>query len=564
MVLALANYLRFRTVALALVVSATLLFGRTQAQTTVPEKTEKNKTEKSKAEQPLELPEFVITGVESLDVPGGAKQTPKPVAKLTQQQVSRFNPLDKQSFTLLPASPISRTLLPQQGKNGFLQGEFGLYLTPSVEAGYRTVLGNFDLNATGGILHSGGYQRNTDFTNVHLDIASGYLAPEKFFFFGGSRTDTYLKIKNSNYKFFGADSTAFPESAPERSTLDIEAGVQTVGSFENWHYDMGASAESVLLGGVHTNTLVNAHLAVKTALGRGFLLGGKAGVQVQGAQNRPFANRYLLAPSILAEYSTSKFSFAAEIGAHIASAESQTPIRPSVSLKAVFSVNSLLTLELSGFTGIRANSFLRALGQNPYTASSPLAEYLFERVSYDIAASIRVHPSQYINCTIGAGVENRDFAMVYGIPLPNGEFTPNFLQTSIFRLIAEFDGRVSSQDHLTAFINARFGAAGLVNSSLLNLAVPYLSPLEASLQYRRQWLPQFHSIVEGIYVAERSPGAGKNLPAYFDFRLRAEYLITPSISVYACATNLLNQPIFVWQGYKERGIFIAAGFVMTF
>ena len=570
MALALANYLRFRTVALALLVSATLLFGRTQAQTTLPEKAEKNKTEKSKAEQPLELPEFVITGVESLDVPGGAKQTPKPVAKLTQQQVSRFNPLDKQSFALLPAAPTSRALLPQQGKNGFLQGEFGMYITPSVDAGYRAVLGNFDLNVAGGILHSGGYQRNTDFTNVHLNIESGYLAPEKFFFFGGSRTDTYLKVKNSSYKFFGADSIAFPESVPERSALRFEAGLQTVGSFENWHYDMGVSSENVLLGGVHENSFVNGHLIGKTILKGGFLLGAKAEVQLQSHITRPLTDKYLLAPSILVGYNTDHFALSVDVGVHIVSAEFQNLIRPSVNLKAAFAASSLLTLELSGFTGIRTNSFLRALEQNPYTLSvSGRAVtndiYRFETVLYDIWAFIRLHPSQYIGLTIGSGIENCDFAMVYGGTDRNGGFAPEYRMTNIVRLFAELDGSITASDNIKARLNARFGSSTVLGfSQNEGTDVPYLTPFDASLQYRRQWLPQFHSIVEGAYVAERSPGAGKNLPAYFDIRLRVEYQITSSISVSARATNLLNQPIFVWQGYQERGIFIAAGFMMTF
>lgn len=570
MAFAFANYLRFRTVALALLVSATLLFGRTQAQTTVPEKTEKNKAEKSKAEQPLELPEFVITGVESLDVPGGAKQTPKPIAKLTQQQVSRFNPLDKQTFTLLPAAPISRTLLPQQGKNGFLHGEFGMYITPSVDAGYRAVLGNFDLNARGGILHSGGYQRNTDFTNVHLNIESGYLAPEKFFFFGGSRTETYLKIKNSTYKFFGADSSAFPESAPQRSALCIGAGVQTIGSFENWHYDMGVSSESVLLSGVHENSLVNGHFIGKMILKDGFLLGAKAEAQLQSNITRPLTDKYLLAPSILAGYNIAHLALSVDVGVHIVSADFQNLIRPSASLKAAFAVNSLLTLELSGFTGIRTNSFLRALEQNPYTLSisgRAVANdiYRFETVLYDISALIRLHPSQYASLTIGSGIENCDFAMVYGTANSSGGIAPEYRLTNIVRLFAEFDGNITASDNIKARLNARFGSSMVLDfSQNQGTDVPYLTPFDASLQYRRQWLPQFHSLVEAVYVAERPPNTGKNLPAYFDLRLKAEYQITNTMSVYVRGTNLLNQSIFLWQGYPERGIFIAAGFVMTF
>lgn len=573
MILAFEYCMFFRNVALALVVSATLLFGHAHAQTTSPEKTEKNKPDKTKAVQPLELPEFVITGVESLDVPGGAKQVPKPIPKLSLQQISRFNPLDKQPFTLLPAAPISRTLLAQQEKNGFVQGEFGMFITPSVEAGYRAVFGNFDLNANAGVIFSNGYRPNTDFTDIHADIESSYLAPEKFFFFGGSRTETRLRVRNRNYKFFGADSTAFPESAPQRSVLNLEAGVQTVGNFEGWQYDMGASVESALLSGVHENTLVNGHIAAKTSLGA-FSLGGKADVQLQGMIDRLFGQRYWLAPSILVGYNVSDFSLSTEVGAHIASTGFVNLLHPSANLKAAFAASSLLTLELSAFTGIRPNSFLRALLQNPYTANIGfpyqllITEYTFETVGYDIATLVRVHPSQYLSAVIGGGAESLNTAMVFATAEKNGEFNPSFFFTSTVRIFAEFDGQLTNQDNLIARMNVRFGASGARNSTAVpNLLLPYLAPFDGSLQYRRQWLPQFHSVLEGVYVAERpvtTIGSTKNLPAYFDLRLKVEYQITNAISVYARGTNLLNQSIFLWQGYQERGIFIAAGFVMTF
>jgi hypothetical protein len=569
MILAFGYCMFFRNVALALVVSATLLFGHAHAQTSPPEKAEKNKPDKTKAVQPLELPEFVITGVESLDVPGGAKQVPKPVPKLTLQQISHFNPLDKQPFTLLPAAPISPTLLAQQEKNGFVQGEFGMFITPSVEAGYRAVFGNFDLNANAGIVLSNGYRPNTDFTDIHADIESSYLAPEKFFFFGGSRTETRIRVRNRNYKFFGADSTAFPESAPQRNVLNLEAGVQTVGNFEGWQYDMGASVESALLSSVHENTLVNGHIAAKTSLGA-FSLGGKADVQLQGVIVRPFAERYWLAPSILAGYNVSDFSLSAEVGVHTVSTGFVNILRPSANLKAAFAASSLLTLELSALTGIRPNSFLRALGQNPYTLSISGGAaandiYYFETVLYDFSVLMRFHPSQYIGLTVGSELENCDFAMVYGRTNRDGGFAPEYRLTNIVRLFAELDGNITASDNIKARLNARFGGSRVVGiAQNQGTDVPYLSPFDASLQYRRQWLSQLHSIVEGVYVSEQSPGTGKNLPAYFDLRLKAEYQITNAISVYARGTNLLNQSIFLWQGYQERGIFIAAGFVMTF
>lgn len=559
-------------VALAFIVSATLLLGQVFGQTKPTEKGEKpEKLDKTKAEQPLELPEFVITGVESLDVPGGSKQTPQPMPKLTSEQLRRLNPLDKQSFTLLPVPPINRLLLRQQEKDGFVQGEFGMFLTPSLKAGYRAVWGNFDLNGIAACTVSGGHRRNADFTDARAEIASTYLAPEKFFFFGGSRTETYFQAHYRNFKFFGADSLAFPETAPQRSAMVLAAGVSTVGDFEHWQYDIGASAESALLNGDHENTLFNGHLAAKTALNTNFSLGGKINVQLQSALNRPFAEVYDITSRFLVGYRAPLFLLSAELGVDIAAAASVVgggPIRPSARLQASFAASDVLTFDFTGTSGIRPNSFVRAFRLNPYTIGSVPTAYRFETAQFDMVASVRVHPSQYLGFVAGVGIENLDNAMVFdqvAQSIGTGEFLPLNVQTNTARLFAEADIHITHQDHLTARLNACFGELTRISSNT-QAPIPYLSPFEGKLQYRRQWLPQLSSQLECAYFAARPIGLSGNaaLPAYFDLRLSAEYQLTSNISIFARGTNLLNQEIVLWQGYQERGIFIAAGFVITF
>ncbi len=553
----------FQTVALAFGVSATLFLGQLYGQTKPTDK-----PDKTKAEQPLELPEFVITGVESLDVPGGAKQSPKPASKLTQQDIRRFNPLDKQSFSLLPMQSIGRMLLPQQEKDGFVRGEFGMFITPSLEAGYRAVLGNFDLNANAAFTLSNGHRRNADFTDAALNLASTYLAPEKFFFFGGSRTDTRLSVHNRSYKFFGADSATFPETAPERSLLRLEADVQTVGSFENWQYDMGASLESALLSGSHANTALKGHISAQTTLGA-LHLGGKTDVALVQSSKGALGEQYRFAPCLLVGYRADGFALSAELGAHIVNDGfdgSGTTVRPAAMLQARLAASDVVTLELSGMTGVRPRYLIDALRINPYVPialASALPQYYFERVLYDVTASARVQPTRNIAFTLGGSASRTDAAMLFQPTAVNGEISPLFASTSIIGTFAEAYLQFTENDILTTRINARFGMR-FSPTGTVEQGVPYLIPIEGRVVYRRAWLPQLETQVEAVYVGNRTVLASPDLPAYWDVRLNAEYRITQSISVYARGTNLLNQQITLWQRYQERGIFIALGFVITF
>ncbi len=555
-----------RTVALVLWVSATLLLGQRHLAAQQPAKSPE-KPDKSKAEQPLELPEFVITGTETLDVPGGAKQAPKPSPKLTPQQLTRFNPLDKQTFSLLSPSTMTRALLPQQERNGYVQGEFGMFLSPSIDAGYRIVAGNFDLNAHAGATLSDGHRRNAGFTDVRADLQSQYLAPEKFFFFGGSRTDTYLRANYRNFRFFGADSVMFPELAPLRQSLLMEAGVQTVGGFESLRYDMGVSAESILLQGAHENTLLDAHLAMTTALGAGWHLGGKAAVQFLTASW--FAA--LISPSLVAEYRVSGVSVRAMAGLQTFS---YSPfILPNASIHADVAVNSLLSFKVSAFTGARQNSFLQAFRRNPYTAtiflSSKLPPFPLENVIYDVNAALHLHPSQHVTLSLGGNANFTLNKLVFDAAEKNGEFVPSFERVRGFGAWLEAEAQISSADNITLRGNVNVASISL-DSAISEIIVPlsYLAPFEASLRYRRRWFEPFSTVLEGVYVSERPVAlfsrTASNLPAYLDIRFSAEYEFSPNISAYVRGTNLLNQQIVIWQGFQERGIFIAAGFVITF
>ena len=541
---------------------------------TKSDKEKPEKPDKTKAEHPLELPEFVITGVEALDVPGGAKQSPKLPAKLTTSDLYRFNPLDKISFALLPQTPLPRLSLPAQERSGFLKGEFGMFTTPSIDAGYHAVLGNFDLNANAGATFSNGHLLNADFSDVYGSLKSTYLAPEKFLFFGGSRTDTYLKSRHRAYKFFGARDTLLP--VPNRTALTISGGIQTVGAFEGWVYDMGANADFLHLTTeglrfyfplMENNLLLNGHILGKKVLGE-WAFGGSidANTQFTGSDLR-FAG-VILSPTVLTEFRNASKTTELKLQGGILASPSFSRIYPTGRLNAALHLGSGLALFAHAFSGIRFNSLFSLIAQNPYSTAevfsitSPVGYYV-NYFLYDAHLYLRFQPSSQLSFTVGAHSEAHQGAI---------SFVENFIggiggandSTSIHRIFAETALLLDSSNTLTARINANFSSSARFGT------VPYLAPLEASLEYRRYWLPALSTTLTGLYIGDRTNGGLRGLserrilPAFADIRLHVEYHFSPQFSIYARGTNLLNQPIFMWDGYRERGIFAALGAMLTF
>jgi hypothetical protein len=563
-------------------ITATVLFVPTLSAQTNP-KNENGKTEKAKVEQPLELPEFVITGVESMEVPGGAKQAPKPPAKLKTSDLQRFNPLDKLSFALLPQAPLPTLQLPAQERSGFLRGEFGMFITPSIDAGYRAVLGNFDLTANVGGTLSNGHLPNADFSDVYGSLASSYLAPEKFLFFGGSRTDTYVRVRNRGYKFFANTDTV---NILARNAFTLSGGVQTVGAFDGWVYDMGANAEYLSLATSLTtdtrpleNTILNGHLLGKKVVGE-WSFGGKFAATMQSVMGS-LTDAYLLAPMAIVEFRSANKSAEMRLsaGAHFfnemqRNSPGTLTFRPAARIDAVLHVSSSLSLYLEGFTGVRLNSPLELVKESPYytvfsSSALPDSPITPTKTLYNARLYARFQPTKEFGLTVGASSEMNEDALVFGGRFRRlGEIPVYRDSTTIHRLFAESAVFFDSSNTLIARFNANIGTSRRFG------IVSYLPLTEAALEYRRYWLPALSTTLIGVYVGERWFTNGVNggfpinnppvLPDFVDIRLHIEYQFSPQFSIYARGTNLLNQPIFIWEGYRERGIFAALGVMLTF
>ncbi|MCS6809250.1 MAG: hypothetical protein RML40_10975 [Bacteroidota bacterium] len=561
-----------RVIAIAIAISSAIA-----QQQQSPTKRSSDKVDKANTEHPLELPEFIITGTEVLDVPGATKQFPMPLPKLTQQDIRRLNPIEKTMFSMLPFPSVDIPNLEKQTHQGFLRSEFGMFVTPHLEASRRIIAGNFDMNARLLATHSQGHMPQADFTELQCSLHSQYLAPEKFLFFGGSRTDAYLRCQYRDYRFFAVDSLYIDKAIPTRSVVVAEAGVHTAGTYEaHIRYSMGASIETAFLAGRHRNTVVSGHMTILTPLTESWNIGGKLFVQGQAVPNKDVLATFFLAPMLQASYHQTQLTLKIESGIHAAAPRvHSSTVRPAASVQASFALNHLLTLEASLSTGLRTNSFLQALRLNPYTADS--AEYFVESVQYDIRAYARLYPARQWSVVFGVNLEQRDAALLFGRLRQQGDYIQSpLLAAHIVRFVAEADIVASSNDKLAARTNIAFGSTWHDTIPTLRFSVPYLAPLTTSITYHRQWSSHFSTLVEGVFVSERSwldiqplsslttQRESGTLPAYFDLRCSADYQLSTSVSAYIRGTNLLNQPIILWQGYRERGIFLAAGFILTF
>jgi hypothetical protein len=564
------------------------------AQTTSTKPSDKSDKSDKKSEQPLELPEFVITGVEAIDVPGGTKQRPAPTPRLSAEELNRLNPLEKQTLKMLPPPRLPELALAKQAFQGFVRGEFGMFLTPSVEAGYHAVWKDFDLYARVAGVGSAGHLPNADFLTISADVQSSYIAADKFFFFGGSKTDSYLRFRAQQYQLFGSENAPRPFSI-NRALTDIGGGLQTNGTFESLVYSMGASFDYVGLGlrwfdgvDIAAQSLARGNLSLKTPLDatKQLWLGGRTNIDFQ-VLLPPQATLYFWETAARAEYSTpqanssddaASLRVTAEVGVQVLRSqtrpdEATNSTEPMANINAELRASPLLTVRGGFRTGSVPNSYHTMLHDNPYLNAQAFVQY--SRSLYDIRLQALMHPLSALTFALGGRLHSVERYQTFSTARRVSSFGDLGFQAIYMNAVltsvdAELLWLLSRTDRLS--MNAVYTGATLgapiqgVSPIQQPEVVPYIAPLRCALDYERWWTDGFSTTVGALYVGERWGSAfeGVVLPSFVNLRLGAQYAFSERLSAFVRGENLLNQQIFLWQGYQERGVFVSVGGMFKF
>lgn len=501
--------------------------------------------------EPMQLPEFVIRGAESITVPGGAKKFPKTTRRLTNAELDSLNSLEKKAPPLLPFYDLPQLAIQRSGFNGFVRGEAGMFITPLLDVGYSAQYKGYDIYARGGFEVSDGHTDEAQYSKLGLDLRAGYLAPEKFWLFGGSQTDSYLQFNHSSYKLY-ADT-----SVPERSATFFDVGLDVDGDYNSFAYQAGVGFSSVGLArdsDASGSSLRGDLGLVKTydALN----IGAAAAVDLQSVRGDGLQFIQLEG---LVRHTSIDITLEGRGGVQIASNsldESQSGV--IVQADAEFRLNPNLTLRGNARTGLKNHSFADLVRRNPYLADS--AHVVFAKETIGAGALLTYHPAPHLS--VSAGV---DLAIVQDLPVmaaaDAGTFMTVPLDATIIDISLEALWQISAIDEI-------YGRA-VISSATLDegsTEVPYIAPIQTSLGYKRYWTEKIFSNVEAELVGQRSADVENTLTldSYVNLSASATYMATKRFHVFLRIENLADSRIVIWQGYVERGIFGSVGATLHF
>ena len=508
--------------------------------------------------QPIDLPEFIVTGKERIEVPSSAKQAPSKPPSMKAQLLDSLNPTEKHPLPKLPARslPSPTRLYPMWP--GYLEAGIGNYVTPTVAAGYSLKSGGyrFDLNGIAEAATSA-WVPNAEYLKAGADVLSTYTAPSEFVVFGGSTTEVDLGLRLRQYRLY---ATA---AAPKRNTTALRAGVGVKGEYEGFNYDGGASYASVSMG-TDSVTGVAAKSDVTDNMLRGYLtleqrwerydVGARLDLRFASFAEKgyPFVEGL-----VFARYSNDVIRVSAGAGAQTFTSTTDIS-RFGLLLTGELDVFLGRALTLQGFvrSGLRPRTFADLLEENPYVAANTVLDAAYD--VFDVRGTLVLRPSLAIAATVGIRVRQSDREHIWSGD-STGTFSVLYRSVTRLQIPAEVRWLMTSRDVLSADIS--FTVARVDSTDQ-----PYVPGVSASIAYERSWTPFIRSTIAGIYIGDRFADIDNKtaLSGYVDVRLRAEMDITSALSAHLRADNVISNTIVLWHGYRERGAFLSGGITWKF
>ncbi len=508
------------------------------------------------ATEPLDLPNFIIRGDLQLDVNAGFKQDPSRPVPLTSGELDSLNSLDKMPIKPLnpPALPVDIGLM--RPSDMFVKGQFGRYATAGITAGLGLKLSGYDLYAVGSYENSAGHVKNSEYSRLDFKLTSDYIAPEKFFIFGGSRTRTEVNFNSRDYLLYGS-----PEGL-ERTIRNFAVSVDVDGSFSGVNFNTGAGFNGFGLKTDDINSADNNYFGYLnlSRLWNNFYLDANLLLDMHSIRNS-VTQLIQLDGSI--SVISDKVTLTGNAGLQMASNDRDISRGGLLIAGEIeYRLNELLTAKANVRTGLENNSFREMLYANPYLSHFAAFDY-----SYDILNAkgiLNFHPTHRLGVNVGFNFRHVDRLPVwynYRVFVP-GAFEVEYTKATVITSELEFYWDMSVTDRFGGKVQA-------VKATLIdyeNSLVPYYPELKISGNYYKKWSEIFGTKIGIDYFGERFADLENSakISAFINVKAEVDYKVADGLMLFANFDNLINDDIVIFNGYKERGIFFSFGMMWQF
>lgn len=517
--------------------------------------------------KPIELPAFIIEGVEQINVRSGIKQFPTKIYPLTKEELDSINSYEKHSSLLLSPDPLPTKTISKTFPMLNVKGSLGMFFTPEVLVGARQKIAGYDLYGYFNYESSSGEYKRSEYNKLGFSLYSDYIAPDKFWIFGGSRTRSNVFFRTKSYNLYANQQSQNSKGFYDINASNYGLSVETFGAYEGVFFNTGFGISSLqLVSDDKTRSYHPTSKAFDNQL-NGFLT------------LKNFWNDYLIDANVNLDfhslrtnslnfieisggfsYFTNELTLNAKAGLQTAT-NSDEKTRGGLLLKAQvdYRINEIFTFKGSFTSGLENNSFIEVFNKNPYLDFSSKIDYIYNIAL--IEGSFIYHPTENLFASAGARWRIADKIWFFEEIEQYNVFKLGYDQGTIFEMFPELLWYITRNDKLTLNLN--------LTLSKLNNAdgfIPYLPFLKTNISYRKTFFEKLGFDVSFTYVSENdiSIKNDKKLESYLDFSFATDYIINNNFVFFANFNNLLSSNIYIWNGYKERGLFAKIGIIWQY
>ena len=521
--------------------------------------------------KPLELPAFIIEGVEQYNIRTSIKQSPTKTSILTSTELDSLNTFEKQQPTLIPPSDLPAHYMSKTYTAGYINALYGIFNTPEVDAHYRFWADRFDIFASAGGSMTNGDALYSNNNKLFLDIRTNYIADEKFFIFGGSNTRTNLFFNTQNYNFYGYGvnpinkNEIYPEKDYyDRNITQAKFEVKSDGRHENVLFSVGGTANYTAINNAkNTDAKHLTPIDINNYYARGFLtiknywnnflIGGNANINFESFAGT-MINFYQFDAS--ASYFDNNFSILLKGGFQLTN--NSDDINRNAALlfgNLEYRVNKLFTIKANIYTGIEKTECEELITINPY-----LSRIVIDH-RYDIAnikGSVWYHPNENLMLSAGMNWRYSDRNLNFSADTL-AEFKLIYADGIVFDIFGEIFWNITNDDRLISKITLN------MNDLKEDKHLTYTPLFKFSTTYHRNIISKLKGFITLELTGSRKLHIKENdiLDPYVLLNLGLDYTIKP-FNFYIKINNLFNSNYVVWERYRERGFYGAIGIVFMF
>ena len=543
---------------------ATLLVAQDKKEPPPKEIDLQQPTEAKKTDTPLpkiDLPEFVITGTEkiNLDLKSKAEEDenrvyvpgkPEPgVRNLVAE--GGLSPKQTKLYSPTPAA-----------LNGKIFTGMGFYLTPQVDGwfGQHDRENSYIMN--GFYSSSDGHVKNADWWHGGFGAKGKYIVPDTAGFLPYAQLSGAVDYKRESYHAYGSLA---PLRKRDLSNLDVSFGIGsryalpyrsisgvdytgTIGFSSFGATDLGQSTESsVYLQGNATTRFFGSSfhglLEYRTTAYTMGLPGLQSGQWLVLRAN----GMSLLSQSLQLSYALQQFLYRGTIGVTSGRLYPQLELRYFLTESTTFYAGFAPTVERRSLSSIIDQN--RYIDFNSYVQPGDVSSAFEAGFEFAPADEFTVKAQAlYRNINEFATFLDTSGAKVWEVTYLSGVHS---LQTDISVLC-----RLNARQNITAY--ARYRSAKQKDSTGV---LPYIPAISVGTVYNQFFDFGLHLEAVAEYVSSRYTNfeRTRSTAGYVYTSVKADIGLFQHFRGYAELQNALNQQYYIWDGYRERTIYLMLG-----